>query len=184
MKFRKLNFGSGIITATMVIFALIACNNDKSEKTSTAKETSTDTVSKMSATTPPKKKGKVTVTMASDKTDAGMKKDKMGYYNTTEIAPVFEGGHSDLENYITNHIEYPQEAVDNNVEGVVNVQFTIDENGKVGNVKTIGNKIGYGLEDAAVQVVSQMPKWTPGKIKGKDVKAWYTLPIVYKMEES
>ena len=184
MKFKKLNLWiSSVITITVITIALTACNNDKSEKTSTAKETNTDTTSKTS-TTPSKKKGKVSVTMASNNTSAGMKKDKMGYYNATETAPVFEGGQSDLENFVTNHIEYPQEAVDNNVEGVVNVQFTIDENGKVGNVKTIGNKLGYGLEDAAVQVVSQMPKWTPGKIKGKNVKAWYTLPIVYKMEAS
>lgn len=180
MKFRKLFFWmTGVITATIIV---IACN-DQSEKTSTA---STDTTNKTPSTVAaPKKRGKVTTTMASTATNnKTMKKDKMGYYNATETAPVFKGGQSDLENYITNHIEYPQEAVDNNIEGVVNVQFTIDENGKVGNVKTIGNNLGHGLEDAAVRVVSQMPNWKPGQIKGENVKAWYTLPIVYKIEES
>jgi periplasmic protein TonB len=183
MKFRKLNFWiSGVITVTIIAITLIACNNsDKSAKNSTTTETSNDSLA--TTKTIAKKKGKVTTTTAENNT-ANMKMDKMGFYNRTEVAPVFEGGQSSLEDYITNHIVYPEEAVDNNIEGTVNVQFTIDENGKVGNVKTMGNKLGYGLEDAAVQVVLQMPKWTPGKIKDKNVKAWYTLPIVYKMEES
>ena len=197
MKFRKLNSGISIgITAIAITIAMIACNNsDKSAKTSTATETNTDTsantdtLNKMPATTvtPPKKKGRVTTAAAANNKSTGnvtMKTDNMGYYNHTEVAPAFPGGQSALEDYITNHIEYPQQAVDNNIEGTVDIQFTIDEDGKVGNAKTTGSKLGYGLEDAAVQVISQMPKWTPGKIKGKNVRAWYTLPVTYKIDES
>ena len=197
MKFRKLNFGiSRVITAIVITITMIACNNsDKSAKTSTATgtntdtSTNTDTLNKMPATTvtPPKKKGKVTTRAAAENKGIGntvMKTDNMGYYNRTEVAPAFPGGQSALEDYITNHIEYPQQAIDNNIEGTVNVKFTIDENGKVDNAKATGSNLGYGLEDAAVQVISQMPKWTPGKIKGKNVKAWYSLPVTYKIEES
>ena len=45
-----------------------------------------------------------------------MKMDKMGFYNRTEVAPVFEGGQSSLEDYITNHIVYPENGVDKNKE--------------------------------------------------------------------
>jgi TonB family protein len=108
----------------------------------------------------------------------------MGYYNRTEVLPAYSGGQTALENYINNNIQYPQDAIDNNVEGVVKVQFGVDENGNVINVSTVGNKIGYGLEEEAIRVVSKMPKWTPGQIKGKNVKTWRTLPINYRLEES
>jgi periplasmic protein TonB len=197
MKYRKLNLGvNGVISVFVAIITMTACNNsDKSEKTSTATATnsdtsaSVDTSNKMpatTATTTARKKGRVTTSVAANNKNAGnttMKMDKMGFYDYTEVPPAFAGGQSALEDYITNHIEYPQQAIDNNVEGTVNIQFTIDENGKVGNAKATGDKLGYGLEDAAVQVISQMPKWTPGKIKGKNVKAWYTLPVTYKIEE-
>ncbi len=130
-----------------------------------------------------KKKGKASVSMSSENTtNEKMKKDEMGYYNFTEVLPAYSGGQSGLESYIQNSIEYPQEAIDNNVEGTVNVEFAIDENGSVSNVKTIGNKIGYGLEEEAIKVVSNMPKWTPGQVKGKYVKTKRTLPITYRLE--
>jgi len=98
--------------------------------------------------------------------------------------PSFDGGQVALETYISNNIEYPQEAIDNNVEGTVNVQFLVDEKGDVSNVKTIGNKLGSGLEEEAIRVVSAMPKWSPGQVKGKNVKTWRTLPITYRLETS
>jgi len=108
--------------------------------------------------------------------------DKTGIYNYTEVLPAFAGGESALESYIVNNIEYPQEAIDNNIEGIVNVRFAVDEKGNVSNVSTVGEKIGYGLEEKAIKVVSEMPKWTPGQVKGKNVKTWRTLPINYRLE--
>ena len=58
----------------------------------------------------------------------------------------------------------------------------VDENGNILNVSTVGNKIGHGLEEEAVRVVSKMAKWTPGQVKGKNVKTCRTLPINYKLE--
>ena len=96
-----------------------------------------------------------------------MATDNTGYYNYAEVAPAYNGGQGAIESYINNNIEYPEEAIDNGIEGTVNVQFGIDENGNISNVKTLGNKIGYGLEEEAVKVISNMPKWTPGIVKGK-----------------
>lgn len=112
-----------------------------------------------------------------------MKTDDKGYYNYTETAPAYRDGQTSLENYITNNIEYPPDAMDNDAEGTVYVMFTIDENGKVGNAKTSGTKIGYGLEEEAIKVVNGMTNWTPGMNNGKKVKGWYTLPITYKLDE-
>jgi periplasmic protein TonB len=60
--------------------------------------------------------------------------------------PSYKGRENAIENYITNNIEYPQDSIDNNVEGVVNEQFGVDENGNISNVSTLGNKIGHGLK--------------------------------------
>ncbi|MFC0774410.1 energy transducer TonB [Terrimonas alba] len=166
-----------------------SCNNENSANNSTSdsKEVAADTT--MTSTAPvarAKKSGKISTGTGVDEGDpkSEMKKDKLGYYNRTEILPAYSGGQTALENYISNNIQYPQDAIDNNVEGVVKVQFGVDENGNVTNVSTVGNKIGYGLEEEAIRVVSKMPKWTPGQIKGKNVKTWRTLPINYRLEES
>ena len=112
-----------------------------------------------------------------------MQTDASGYYNYTQTSPAFPGGQSSLEDYINRQVEYPEDALENDVQGTVMVRFTIDENGKVGNVQTAGNQFGHGLEDAAMKVISQMPKWTPGTVNGKKVKGWYTIPVTFKIEE-
>lgn len=169
-----------IVGAAVLFFS--SCNDDKSANNSTGSSTETDTTAK--APVVKKKSGKARANgMAADDASMKMEKDKMGYYNRVETVPAFAGGQSSLEDYITNNIQYPQDAIDNNVEGVVQVQFGVDEKGNISNVTTVGNKLGHGLEEEAIRVVSSMPKWTPGQVKGKNVKTWRTLPINYKLEE-
>jgi protein TonB len=191
MKFNSLKFKTGSITAFFMLAFVMSCNNESGNNSTTAtKETDTSgTAINPSAPTTDitvkKKTGKASAKMTSDAdATAKVEKDKMGYYIKTEVLPAYNGGQAALEKYITNNIEYPQEAIDNNVEGTVNVQFLVDEKGNVSNVKTIGNKIGSGLEEEAVRVVSAMPKWSPGQVKGKNVKTWRTLPITYQLEVS
>ena len=170
-----------VFSASVLLF--VSCNDDKSANNSTpGASNDTTTSSEPAPVAKAKKSGKVSTSTSADDTKAKMEKDKMGYYNRTEVLPDYEGGQTAIENYITNNIEYPQDAIDNNVEGVVNVRFGVDENGNISNVSTIGNKLGHGLEEEAIRVVSKMPKWTPGQVKGKNVKTWRTLPINYKLE--
>lgn len=199
MKLNRLKLKLAVIVTGVSVFMFTACNNsDTSGKNST-----TDTMSNAPntgfTTTPDdgsvmpkdndtarsiassgKKAGKISITPASMDKSSAMKTDDQGYYNYTETAPVYPGS---LDNYINSNLEYPQQAIDNSAEGTVYVTFTIDENGKAGNAKTLGKAIGYGLEEAAVKAVNGMAKWTPGTNKGKNVKAWYTLPITFRMEE-
>lgn len=188
MKFNSLKFITGSITAFSMFAFVIACNDESGNNSTTANETDTASSPPVSATdtgTVKKKTGKASVKMTADaEANAKIEKDKMGYYIRTEVLPSFNGGQTALETYITNTIEYPQEAIDNSVEGTVNVQFVVDEKGDVSNVKTIGNKLGSGLEEEAIRVVTAMPKWSPGQVKGKDVKTWRTLPITYRLEGS
>lgn len=198
MSVRKLNIPiRGLIAAIATTVFITACNNSgDTVNNSTTSDSPTTPVTGTPAVTdtganaappsttaaPVKRKGRVTASIKADDETVKMQMDQSGYYNRTEVAPVYPGGQNSMETYIVNHIEYPQDAIDNNAEGTVYVQFGIDENGKVTNVKTTGSKLGYGLDDEAVRVVSNMPKWTPGQVKGKKVKTWRTLPISYKLE--
>jgi periplasmic protein TonB len=128
------------------------------------------------------KKGKVSIVMPAAGTGE-MTPDKEGYYSNTEILPAYPGGQKALENFLLKNIQYPADATDNGIEGTVNVNFSVDENGKLYSPKVISEKIGYGLEDEALAAFKKMPKWTPGKIKGKNVKTRYTLPVTFMLSE-
>lgn len=146
---------------------------------------STDTVTISAAKPNPSKKGKkgkVSITLPAAGTGE-MTPDKEGYYTNAEILPTFPGGQKALENFLLKNIEYPAEASDNGVEGTVNINFSVDENGKIYTPKVISPKLGYGLEEEAIAALKKMPKWTPGQIKGKNVKTRYTLPVTFLLSE-
>lgn len=186
MKFNNLKRIWGSLIGIFMLAFVVSCNDESGNNSTTTSETDTSMSTKSSTPDAPvkKKTGKASVKMTDADASAKVEKDNMGYYVRAEVMPSYNGGQSALERYINDNIEYPQVAVDNSVEGTVNVQFLVDENGNVSNVKTVGNNIGSGLEEEAIRVVSAMPKWTPGQVKGKNVKTWRTLPITYRLEAS
>lgn len=127
-------------------------------------------------------KGQVRVAVRSPRMTGKMEEDKSGIYNYTEVLPMYPGGEKSLADFVQNHITYPQDAIDNGVEGTVNVTFAVDENGKVYSPTIKGDRLGYGLDEEAMRVIDQMPKWTPGRIKGKNVKTYYDLPITFTLQ--
>lgn len=147
---------------------------------------STDTASKKSTaskTSASKKKGKITISMLSSSKHPKVTMDKSGVYEFSEVMPAYPGGESALENYVTNNVNYPDAALNDGKEGKINVAFTVDENGKVTDAHSVSNKLGDGLDEEAVRVISSMPAWTPGTVKGKPVKARITLPITFQIQE-
>jgi len=203
MKFRKLISATPALIAALTASVWIAsCGTDtKSESNSTSPpvtEESTQMTNSGNATgdmsvptndptvaertTARPAKTKVTAVVEPASTTTKMSTDKSGYYNYAEVSPYFNGGQSAIDNYINNSIEYPQDAIDNNGEGTVRVQFGVDENGKISDVTTVGQRIGYGLEEEAVRVVSNMAKWTPGQVNGRTVKTRMVIPITYRIE--
>lgn len=125
------------------------------------------------------KKGKVSVAINEMNNNGKMEMDKDGFYANTEILPAFPGGQKALESFFEKNIEYPADATDNGVEGTVDLNFAVDEKGKVYAPKIVSDAIGYGIEKETLRVFSKMPVWTPGKIKGKNVKTKYTLPVKF-----
>ena len=108
--------------------------------------------------------------------------DKEGIYSRAEIKPSYPGGEKALAKFIQENIVYPGTAIENGVEATVEVNFAVDENGKVYTPKIKDDRIGFGLDEASLDVVSKMPRWNPGQIKGKNVKSYYTLPITFVIQ--
>lgn len=105
-----------------------------------------------------------------------------GVYNVVEQVPEFPGGMSELGQYLTKNLRYPADARRANVAGRVFVQFVVTETGNIQQLRVLKG-IGFGCDEEAVRVVSQMPKWNPGKQNGKPVAVQYNLPIQFLLEK-
>lgn len=102
-------------------------------------------------------------------------------FTAVEEAPQFPGGEAELYKYIGNHLNYPEMALQNNIQGRVTVQFVVEKDGSVGEVKVVRGK-DPDLDKEAVRVVKSLPKFIPGKMNGQSVRVWYTLPINFKIK--
>lgn len=113
--------------------------------------------------------------------NAKLTADNEGYYDRVDVLPSYPGGDKALAKFVEKNITYPEDAINDGVEGTVNVIFAVDENGTVYTPSTKGEALGYGLDEAAANVVRKMPRWNPGSIKGKNVKTRFTLPITFQI---
>ncbi len=139
----------------------------------------------MAKKSPAKKghKGVARIAVYSPDYTAKMEEDNNGIYNYAEIKPMFPGGEAELAKFIQANIQYPQNAIDDGVEGTVVVTFAVNEKGKVFSPKLKDEKVGYGFDEEAMAAVGKMPRWTPGRIKGKNVKTYYNLPITFTLAD-
>jgi protein TonB len=99
-------------------------------------------------------------------------------FTFVEQDPVPPGG--DLQSYFAKNIKYPQKAINADIEGKVFVTFVVTSSGDIDDVKLLKG-IGYGCDEEAIRVVKAMPKWTPGKNGGREVKVRMNIPIVFKL---
>lgn len=113
---------------------------------------------------------------------SGNSGDSSGIYKFVEQMPRFPGGEDALMKYLHDHIHYPKAARENGIKGTVVVQFVVNPDGSLSNIKTDGAQKGGGLEEESIKVVKQMPHWIPGKQDGKKVAVQYALPIRYKLQ--
>lgn len=101
-------------------------------------------------------------------------------FNLVEEMPVYPGGQDAMFAYISKNLKYPKEAMEKGIQGTVIVSFVVEKDGSINGVKTMRG-IGGGCDEEAVRVVQGMPKWTPGKQQGKEVRVQYNLPIRFKL---
>lgn len=97
-----------------------------------------------------------------------------------EEMPEFPGGTDSMVKFIQAHLEYPDSAQMYGIQGKVMVEFVIDEEGRLINPKIVRG-MGWGCDEEVLRVVGLMPRWKPGKQKGKPVKVRFVLPIKFQL---
>ena len=104
---------------------------------------------------------------------------ELGFIIVEEM-PEYNTGVEDMLLFIKQHLEYPQQAIDSGIEGQVFVQFVVEVDGSLTEFKVLRG-IGYGCNEAAVEVLKKMPNWKPARLRGKAVRVKYMLPISFKL---
>ncbi len=103
-------------------------------------------------------------------------------FAVVEDPPEFPGGDSARIRFFNKNIVFPQMALDSEVQGTVYITFVIEKDGQVSNVQIL-RRIGSGCDEEAVRVVKLMPRWKPGKQRGKNVRVQYNLPIRFTLSK-
>lgn len=102
-------------------------------------------------------------------------------FQLVEEKPSFMGGDANqFSKWVNERLVYPEIAKENGVSGRVTLQFTVEADGSVTNVKVLRG-VDSSLDKEAVRVVASSPKWTPGKQRDRAVKVSYTFPVVFQL---
>lgn len=101
-------------------------------------------------------------------------------FKFAEVTPEFIGGFAAMQKYIAEHIEFPIAAKNYGIDGTVYVSMVVNTDGSVSQVK-VERGIGYGLDEAATEVVAAMPKWKPGMQNQQVVRVQMVIPIQFKL---
>lgn len=106
--------------------------------------------------------------------------DKIFY--SVEQMPLFPGGEVALMKYLQENVKYPPKAAKDSIQGRVVVKFVVDSLGYVGVVRVV-RSVSKDLDAEAVRVVKTLPRFAPGRMFGKPVNVWYTLPVTFKLQD-
>lgn len=101
-------------------------------------------------------------------------------YGPVELKPTFPGGDTALYLWIARNIVYPPSAAEEKITGKVTLQFIVEKDGSLSNIKVVRG-VHPALDAEAIRVVKKMPRWSPGKMEGRIVRATYILPITFKL---
>ncbi len=102
-------------------------------------------------------------------------------FTVVEQQPEFKGGMAALGSYIQNNLKYPASAKKANIQGRVFLSFIVSKTGEVSDVKILKG-LGFGIDEEAIRVVQNMPRWEPGSQNGKPVNVRFNIPINFELE--
>ena len=122
------------------------------------------------------KTGKITAERSAPK-----KVFKGKVYEIVEDMPTFPGGVTELMKWLDSHVRYPTAAIRDGIQGRVFVSFIVEPNGSVSNAKLV-RRVDPRLDQEALRVVAEMPKWIPGKQHGAAVRVKYNVPVTFKLQ--
>lgn len=103
-------------------------------------------------------------------------------FTVVEEMPSFPGGTAELYKYLGENIRYPEVAKEAGIQGKVYISFVVEKDGSIADVKILrGIPGGKMCDNEAMRVVQNMPKWSPGKQRGKAVRVSYNLPVQFRL---
>lgn len=95
--------------------------------------------------------------------------------------PQFLGGEQAIYKYLADNVRYPEKAIYAGAQGTVYVIFFIRKDGSVSDV-SVKKPIGFKMDEEAIRVVKNMPRWLPAKLNGKPVHYVYQLPVKFVLQ--
>ena len=102
-------------------------------------------------------------------------------FQVVEEMPEFPGGMGECMKFLGKNIKYPTISQENGVQGRVIIQFVVNRDGSIVDAQVARGVDPY-LDKEALRVVGQMPKWKPGKLRGKAVRVKYTVPVMFRLQ--
>ena len=102
-------------------------------------------------------------------------------FMVVETMPEFPGGQQALFKYLSENVKYPVIAQENGIQGRVICQFVVNKDGAIVDVEVVRSGGDPSLDKEAVRVIKSMPKWNPGKQRGKAVRVKYTVPVNFRL---
>ena len=109
--------------------------------------------------------------------------DRPGVYSVVEQMPEFPGGDKGFHQFIADNVKYPVEAKEKGIRGIVYVNFIVEPDGSVFDIRVLRG-IGGGCDEESVRVVESMPKFKPGMQNGEAVRVSYTVPVIFRLEDN
>lgn len=103
-------------------------------------------------------------------------------FMVVETMPEFPGGQQALSKYLNENVKYPVIAQENGIQGRVICQFVVNKDGAIVDVEVVRSGGDPSLDKEAVRVIKSMPKWNPGKQRGKAVRVKYTVPVNFRLQ--
>ncbi len=114
------------------------------------------------------------------------KKDETDYdgmFMKVEKESEFPGGSGAWLRYLNKNLRYPDDALNNEIQGAVVVQFIVDRDGNVSDVEAISGPEQGGLREEAIRVIKKSGKWTPAIQNGRFVKSYKRQPVIFQIGE-
>lgn len=102
-------------------------------------------------------------------------------FTVVETMPEFPGGQAALLSFLAKSIKYPVIAQENGIQGRVSCSFVVNKDGSIVDAEVIRG-VDPSLDKEALRVINSMPKWSPGKQRGKPVRVKYTVPVTFRLQ--
>ena len=112
--------------------------------------------------------------------DSVTSSDSTDISQLVEEMPEFPGGDAARFKYLRDNIQYPREARESGKQGTVYVTFVVERNGSISDIKILRG-IGGGCDEEVIRLISWMPRWKPGRQRGKPVRVQFNMPIKFTL---